>query len=388
MSIKNRTKVLFLLAAITFISLITILGCSKTDVQEIAAKPSPTVTQTDATEESVETVSTIEATDALGRVVSLSHVPERIVAAGRATMIVADALYLFPEARSHVVGLGMTNQGLGDFYSYLAPEFPSTKRMNHHAGVEEIVSYNPDLVLLKSSMYESLGKKLEQLNIPVFILNLESPDDYIKEISQLGMLLQEQKRAEEIVSYYQRMMKTVSDAMADISLEDRPTVLMLYCSVKDGVTAFKAAPKDWIQTFMTEAAGGDPIWKESNTTKGWKTINFEQVAAWDPDRIYIISYRAPATKFLEEIESTPAWHDLRAYKHGAIKAFPADFHNWAQPDTRWILGLTWLSFDLFPDLYAGTDFISILKDFYQGMYGIEDDMIIQDIIDRYEASLH
>ncbi len=329
----------------------------------------------------------IRAADSLGRIVQLDKKPERIVIAGKATMISADALYLFPEARTHVVGLGLTNQGLGDFYRYLAPELPVTTRLNHNVGAEEIASKQPDLVLIKSRLYNSLGKKLEQLGITVFTLDLESPESYIKEITQLGILLQEEERATQITDYYQNKIDSVAHTVSTCSSDDQEDVLMLYCSIKDGVTAFQTAPKSWIQTFMTESAGAHAIWKDDNLLQGWKKVNFEQIAAWDPDRVYIISYKTPTLKIIEQINNSPLWQGLSAYKNGKIKAFPADYHNWAQPDTRWILGLLWLSHDLHPECYEDTSFADVLKEFYSTLYQIEDESILQDILKRYETSL-
>jgi ABC-type Fe3+-hydroxamate transport system substrate-binding protein len=48
--------------------------------------------------------------DALGREVTFEKAPERIVIAGRATTLVADALYLFAEARERIAGIELRSQ--------------------------------------------------------------------------------------------------------------------------------------------------------------------------------------------------------------------------------------------------------------------------------------
>ncbi len=117
-------------------------------------------------------------------------------------------------------------------------------------------------------------------------------------------------------------------------------------------------------------------------------MNFEQIAAWDPQRIYLISYKIPVQVFLDQIEASELWQDLSAVTEGDVKAFPADYHNWAQPDTRWILGLRWLSMDLHPELYGQEPFTDTLLEFYRTMYGITDQDVLQEIIERYEASIN
>ncbi len=330
----------------------------------------------------MESAKTIQATDALGHTIVMNAYPKRIIAAGKSTLIVSDALYLFPEARNHVVGLGLTNQGMGDFYSYIAPEFLTTDRYAHSVSAEELASENPDLVLIKSRNYESLGTQLELLGIPVFTMNLENPETFTDEINQLSILLGEEQRAKDIEQFYAQALLEVERNAKSIETED--STLLLYCSAKDGVTAFQSAPASWIQTYITETAGAQAIWKEANMGSGWKKINFEQIASWDPERIYLVSYKVPVSQFIDEIERSDAWQNLKAAKNSQIKAFPADFHNWAQPDTRWILGLQWLSQDL---TGSSSDFTEKIKTFYTELYQITDEQTLKDIILRYEKSL-
>ncbi|MGM0431276.1 MAG: ABC transporter substrate-binding protein [Spirochaetota bacterium] len=329
----------------------------------------------------------VTATDSLGREVSVEAYPDRIAVVGKATMIVADALYLFPEAREDVVGLGKTDQGLGDFFTYIAPDFPATERTSHAAGAEEIAAMNPDLVLIKHYVYGSLGEQLEKLGLPVFTLNLESTDAYFEEIEQLGILLGMEERASDITGYYHDRLSYIREQVSQNSADEREEILLLYASARDGITAFQTPPKSWMQTDMAEKAGAEAIWKESNLTDGWQKVGFEQIASWDPDRIYIISYRAPTDTFLDQIAESDAWEGLQAYQNGEVKAFPADFHNWAQPDTRWILGLEWLSRDLHPEAFQGTSMEESITDFYKELYRITDEDIVEEILQRYENSL-
>ena len=45
-----------------------------------------------------------------------------------------------------------------------------------------------------------------------------------------------------------------------------------------------------MQTLMVEMAGGRRIWKDSQLGKGWTVVTLEQIAAWNPDQVYIIDY--------------------------------------------------------------------------------------------------
>ena len=42
---------------------------------------------------------------------------------------------------------------------------------------------------------------------------------------------------------------------------------------------------------MVEDAGGDPVWKaDAENTNKWMDVNFEQIAAYDPDVLLIVNY--------------------------------------------------------------------------------------------------
>ncbi|HDQ14931.1 MAG TPA: ABC transporter substrate-binding protein [Sediminispirochaeta sp.] len=309
--------------------------------------------------------------DGLGREVKIASRPERIVLAGKATLITANAFYLFNDYRDNVVAIGKTNQGLGNFLPYLDENFDDVAKLAHEVGPEQIIAHRPDLVIIKDFMYSRLGEPLEKLGVPVFTLSLETAEAYQDEIIQLGRALNREGRAEEIRRIYSQRLQQVDQRLASLPENRRPSVLLLYYSNRGGDRAFNIAPADWMQTYQVEQAGGRAIWKESNLGKGWKTVNFEQIAAWDPDYICITSFNTPTSDFFEEILSGPQWSMLRATREGRVLEFPADFYSWAQPDVRWILGIEWLAKVLHPELFSDFSMDSIVESFYQEMYNLD-----------------
>lgn len=336
-------------------------------------------------EQYAETVITV--TDKLGNTVRFDSVPEKIILAGKAVLITGDALYLFPEASESITALGLTNQGMGDFYPYLDSKLSEKRRLPYDAGVEEIAALSPELVILKDFMYNSLGKQIERIGIPVLTLNLESHTSYIEDVKLLGELFDNEERAETISNFFNDKVNNIKNSVQEIAQKDKPKLLLLYTSSKDGETTFKVAPDDWIQTSMAEYAGGNPVWKGTNLSSTWKTVNFEQIASWDPDSIYIISYRSPAAEFVEGLHDSSIWNSLRAYKNGNVKAFPQDFHSWAQPDSRWILGLEWLAHELHPSKFPDYKINDSAQEFYETLYSISSDTINSVIIPKIEGAI-
>jgi iron complex transport system substrate-binding protein len=333
------------------------------------------------------TKTTYQAEDSLGRVISLTEKPSSIIIAGKATMIAADALTLFQDYRSHISAMGLTNQGLGDFYDLLLPDLPSDERLPHTVSAEEIAGLKPDLVIMKDRNYSSLGKTLESLGYPVFSLYLENVDDYLKEIQELGKLLNKENRAAEISLAYSSRFTRIKDELSTLKETQKESVLLLYTTISDGITSFQVPPESWIQTYLVKESGAIPVWKAAAASNSWQKVSFEQISQWNPDHIYIVSYKTPTDLFMNEIRESSLWKDLSAYQNNQIKSFPADFHNWAQPDTRWILGLQWLAKDLHPDIFSMINIENEIISFYTDFYGITDSTFLYTILDLYRKSL-
>ncbi len=148
--------------------------------------------------------------DALGREITFEQAPQRIVLAGKALFMVADAIYLFPEAGQNIVALGSTGQGSGNFIPMIDPTFADKISLASDAGAEQIAAAQPDCVIMKSSNAEKLGKPLEELKIPVVYLDFETPDQYERDLASLGQLFQNPDRAAEVAAFYQGKVDSIS----------------------------------------------------------------------------------------------------------------------------------------------------------------------------------
>mgnify|MGYP000247662726 CR=1 FL=1 len=376
---KHVTATILLLAGILLLT-----GCSAEsgDAQEPRQAAVGTLAAADTGTDAI----LYSATDALGRSVTLSGRPERIVIAGKATLLAADILALFDGVTENLAALGVTDQGLGDFFPLLLSG-DGTVRLPKSASAEEIAALQPDIVFMKESNYPTLGSQLEKLEIPVFNLYLENPESYQEEVLTLGELLHQEERAATVAAFYRDRTEEISTAAAALDPGSRRRVLLLYATTTDGVSSFQVPPASWIQSYMVETAGGIPVWTDE-TFNTWKLVSFEQISAWDPEVIYIVTYRDSAEGYLEQIAASDLWQELPAFVSGNIRAFPADFHSWAQPDSRWILGMRWIAHDLYPELFADTAVEDELALFYGTLYGVNDDNLMDDILRRYRGSLH
>jgi iron complex transport system substrate-binding protein len=115
---------------------------------------------------------------------------------------------------------------------------------------------------------------------------------------------------------------------------------------------------------------------------GWVIVNLEQIAAWDPDIVFLIDYSGNASAVKEQIIVNPILSQFRAVKQDKFFAFAYDFYSWDQPDTRWILGLQWLATKIHPDLTGEIDMLSEVESFYSELYMFDQEAIEAEVLPR------
>jgi len=324
-------------------------------------------------------------TDALGRIVTLPVAPQRIVITGKGLFMIADAVYLFPEAADRIVALGNASQGGSNFISMIDPIYAQKVILDDNAGAEQIAALQPDLVILKSYLAETVGQPIQAIGIPIVYVDFETPEQYTRDISVLGQIFQNEARAREVTAFYNSKVEQIQKVVSNV--ESKPRTLLLYYNDKDGIVAFNVPPYKWMQTTMVEMAGGDPVWAGAVLGNGWTQVTFEQIAAWNADQVFIVAYNKDPSVVVSSLKADPNWRALRAVQDGNIYPFPADLYSWDQPDTRWILGLTWLAGHLHPDLYPNLDIIAEAQAFYQSLYGLDAAFFKQNILPQLKENL-
>jgi iron complex transport system substrate-binding protein len=206
----------------------------------------------------------------------------------------------------------------------------------------------------------------------VLYLDFETADQYQRDLVTLGQLFQNPAKAEELAAWYQGKVDAATTALSALTPEQKPSTLLLYYSEKEGTIAFNVPPMGWMQTYLIQTAGGTPVWEDANPGSGWTTVNLEQIAAWNPENIFIVSYFVNVDDVVAKLKADPKWMLLDAVKNNKLYAFATDVYSWDQPDTRWALGLDWVAAKLHPDLFPNYDAAAEAKDFYKTLYGMDD----------------
>lgn len=314
-----------------------------------------------------------EVEDALGRVLSFDPLPQRIVVPGKASWIVGHPLFLFPEAADRVLAMEVRHGTVSNFLDAVVPGFIDLPHLDTNSGPEQIAPLHPDAAILKSYL-KDLGDSLELIGIPVVYVNLETPEQFFSDINTIGQLFDNQDRAKEIKQFYQNRVDLVTERIGVLSDEQLPRVLILQYMERGGEGSFSVPPLEYIQTTMTELAGGEPVWLNA-TGVSWQVVNLEQIAAWNADKIFVIVFRSDPDPVMESIRSNPTWQEMSALQNDELYAFPADFYGWDCSDPRWWLGLTWLAKATHPDLFSDIDIYQEIYDFYGQMYRMSEEQV-------------
>jgi iron complex transport system substrate-binding protein len=342
-----------------------------TEVPTVAATAAPTVEATAAP---------IVVTDALGRTVEFSELPQRIVIVGKGTTLLSNSAFMFSEAQDRVVAYELRLQmPERNFVKTIFTKTENVTLLDKDAGPEQIAPLNPDLVITKTYNQEKLGNAVEALGVKVVYLDLESTDQFYKDIRTLGQIFGNDARAEEIVSLYQANEARISGALSGLTDADKPSVLLLSYSNKGGTVAFSVPPMEWLQTVLVQNAGGNPAWKDAISEGGWTVVSLEQIAAWNPDMVFIVDYSGKAVDVVGQLKADASWQALNAVSNDKIYAFPVDFLSWDQADPRWGLGELWLASKIHPDRFAVLKFTDEINAFYKSYYGLDDATINEKI---------
>ncbi len=333
----------------------------------------------------------VTVTDAAGRTVSLERLPRRIVVVGRGTYMGMHLLYTFPEGRTRFIGVESKSASQSDFIVQVDPDFDSrVAGLAANPNPEQIVALDPDLVLMKSAALDDMGDVLTQLDIPVVYLGLETPEQFFQDVTNLGLLLGNPTRAEEVIAFYQSRLDRVATRLAEIPENERPRVLLLEYSDRGSEVAVKVPAMAWMQTFQAQTAGGIPVWgSEAQVTDGWTVVNVEQIAAWDPEKIFIVMpHDLDAQAVIDGLKADAYWSKLAAVQNGELYAYPMDHFQWDTPEPRWILGFTWLATRIHPDLFADVDLQEEIYAFFGELYGMDRAAVDKAILPKVRLDVH
>ncbi|BDC36571.1 ABC transporter substrate-binding protein [Candidatus Methanoliparum sp. LAM-1] len=155
--------------------------------------------------------------DSLGNRVEIPYPVERVVNVN----LFADEVIVALGGEDKLVGIDLIPLAEPEFYPTLQNK--PTVGLHHFPSYEKIIDLEPDVVIAASDLMFLPGfkEKMEAAGIKVVYLNLWKPETYDRDVRNLGIILGEEKRAEEYLKFVHSYIEMVEDRVKDIPSGER-----------------------------------------------------------------------------------------------------------------------------------------------------------------------
>ncbi len=320
-------------------------------------------------EEKTSGFSSVTVVDQAGNTVEITKEPQRIVSGYYISSSACLALGL----EEKIVAVE-ANADQRPVYSLSAPELIDYEDVGTAKAfkIEACIAANPDLVILPMKQKQT-AKTLNEMGIPAIVVNPESHDQIKEMFLLIGQATGTVLEAENLISWYDRILNIVQTKTKDINSDDRPVVYL--CKTGSYMTTF---PSGMYQAELIEAAGGK---NAGSCVSGVSTVevSYEQFLSMNPDIIIIpTNSNANGTpKYsADDILNDSMLSEVKAVKNGAVYQMPVGFESWDSPVPSGALGVLWMLHTIHPQMVSSEEFCKEVKDFYKTYYGFEAEISI------------
>ena len=249
--------------------------------------------------------------DAMGREVTLTKKPERIV--------VTSASFLEPlhEVGGDVVGRPDSKTKMPEY----AKDKASVGKV-YQIDVEKVLACEPDLVIVNKGMNEKLVDTLESNGIQTAVLDMKSYDDVKNEVQVLAQITGEPQKGEQLIHDMDAKIQAIKDKIP----QDAHRVSILHTTnqglsvqLEGSIAGCTARLLGWDNV----AAGMTPLEKNPDAAP----YSLETLVEQNPEILFITSMGKleEAKAGMEQtMTENPAWQTVDAVKNGRVYYLPQD----------------------------------------------------------------
>ncbi len=290
------------LAMLSLLSLVVLGACSNSN--ETTDSTADTTTSA-----AVETT----LTDAAGNEVTIPADPQRVIASYLEDYLVA--LDVTPVAQWTV--------GNDSDQAYLQDKLADVPRINYDLPYEEVLSYEPDLLLMDSnSMVE--GDKYAQYSkiAPTYVVTNGEDVTWRDRLNDIAKVLHKEDQAKQVETDYDDLVASTKETYAD-KIEGK-SVAVLW--IVNNSAFMVAQTKSSGQLLYQELGFSVPslVTEISETaTADWSAVSLEKLAELDADYLILVNSDEGADFFNDQV-----WQNLKAVKDGNLWEFG--------PESSWL----------------------------------------------------
>ncbi|WP_430609585.1 ABC transporter substrate-binding protein [Enterococcus sp. DIV0876] len=286
-------------ASLSLLSLVVLGACSSNHTTDSTATSSSAVETT--------------LTDAAGNDVTIPADPQRVIAS-----------YL----EDYLVALGVTpvaqwTVGNDSDQAYLQDKLADVPRISYDLPYEDVLSYEPDLLLMDSnSMVE--GDKYAQYSkiAPTYVVTNGEDVTWRDRLNDIAKVLHKEDQAKQVETDYDTLIASTKETYAD-KIEGK-SVAVLW--VVNNSAFMVAQTKSSGQLLYQELGFSVPslVAEVSETaTADWSAVSLEKLAELDADYLILVNSDEGADFFNDQV-----WQNLKAVKDGNLWEFG--------PESSWL----------------------------------------------------
>ncbi len=350
----------FLCIVLSLVMLLIVFpGCAPNNIPDATPGVENTETSKPDENENIETPKTeendnspessypVEIIDSMGRKVTISEKPEKIVSG----YYISTYMLINLGLKDKIVGIE-SKANSRPVYKNFAPELLEVPDVGTAKAVnqETILSLNPDLIVLPYQQAET-ASVFENLNIPTIVVKPETMDDFLYVLDILGKATGHSDSLTGLIEWYE-------SAWADLETKtenlDKKTVYI--SSSSDALNAL--SPK-MFQADMIKAAGGKLVTDDLNESY-WSKISLEQLYIYKPEFMFISS-GSDITP--QDLLSDENWANI--FVNENIFNLPCDLDGWDSPGLSSVLGAYFIASKLHPDVVTAEDVMNLAEEYYK-----------------------
>lgn len=267
--------------------------------------------------------------DDAGRKLFIAKAPNRVVS-------------LAPSITEMLFALGLDEQivGVTDFCDYPPAALTKPKIGYARPNLESLIALRPDLIVAPQEFLRAdLLAKLEQLKIPVFLIEAKSVEDIFAQIQSLGKMFNRTAMSDDLTRAMRERVQVLSGRIA--STEKRRVLYVL-----NSHPLITVGPGSYIHQLIG-LAGGINI--AAGSSSPYPRLSMETVLKEDPE---ILIFPVGSTESIpkSEQEEWNRWSGLSAVRNRHLRQVSSDALN--RPGPRVVDGLEHLVRAIHPEAYA------------------------------------
>ncbi len=288
----------------------------------------------------------ITITDALGRSVTISHKPLRIVSTAPS---ITETLFM--------IGAGSQVVGVDQFSNYppIVNELKKNGSLKVIGGfstlnIEEILKLRPDLVITSTGVQEKYARELSDMGLTVIVMRTSSISDVFNDILTLGVVTGHPDKAVDVVNNMREtILETHEKVIAYLNTRGIKPVKVYYEIFPDYWTVGSGS---YINDVI-KLAGGENIF--SNVTNAYFVASPEAILKDDPEIIltnYNYGQFGNPQELINHIISRQGWSNITAVKKGHIYVIQGTLEDIIdRPGPRVAIGVAALARIFYPQAF-------------------------------------